>query len=896
MTLEFYFDEECDIRYGASGDQNWRTFRDVSIKKIWSPENLPFQQTDTFGTPVRNYSARDLQLFYHRVTDVGRLAFSNSGLDTLANTNTFVGNVELPSSVTRIHEGGFYGCILMREFSGSGIRRIYRQAFRRTGVRDFHFGSDVEWIRHGWDTFMTRNTTAINIMLESVHDNFQIYDNDINTRFLNGQFALPPGTGLPVVGGRATFYVGRGQTSRMFRGSVRSNLFRYGESTVRAARVREMFIADFDLNGGITPPGFKHRQYQDAGAFSASIPSGVLDISGITNNVRPATNANPNPSDIDRTLLSMQWQSPARGSHRFLGWRNLDDSDSMNSLWTEEHFGTGTNSKGLNNATVGANGRARFRAEWEEITTGDVTVEFDLNYPNAPELPTVEVEAGLFVDRPVNPVRDGAVFRGWFLNRYGAGVPFSFMPPLFEDMTLYAWWDLETFGISYNQAWFSELPDGHPTSFNIETPTFTLPIPQRIGSVFDGWYRSAALAEEGNREDALWVLPQGTYPGGATGMGQRRMHLFARWVDAPQPGHPFNITYFLNGGINLPSAPTRYYFGRALELPIPFRANHEFMGWFSDSELLNEADWLMLDEGTRKAWFIPAGTHREREFFAKWDELPQFGSIFRLRFMFEEHGGENPPGTMNWYTFGTEHVLPTPEKEGFIFLGWHTNPRLEGFPIRVLTATTRGEMTLFPEWGDGDTVSYDIRFVLNLGTNPPNAPTSFSGDYEVVLPIPMFIGRVFLGWYTNPDFLGRPATVIPAGSMGHRTFFARWAFIESDGTFVIIFVTNGGDNPDDAPTTFTATDRSIPLPTPTRPGFRFEGWYTNEDFEGEQVFAVSQGSIGNRMFFARWEEEPVVVGCFASLSENGTTGFVVLLSLFTGAFILFLTTKKKKKT
>lgn len=63
-----------------------------------------------------------------------------------------------------------------------------------------------------------------------------------------------------------------------------------------------------------------------------------------------------------------------------------------------------------------------------------------------------------------------------------------------SDTTLYAQWTINTYSITYNLN--GGACDGgacSPTSYDINTPTITLPLPKKSGSVFAGWFGGAGL-------------------------------------------------------------------------------------------------------------------------------------------------------------------------------------------------------------------------------------------------------------------------------------------------------------------------------------------------------------------------------------------------------------------
>ena len=56
------------------------------------------------------------------------------------------------------------------------------------------------------------------------------------------------------------------------------------------------------------------------------------------------------------------------------------------------------------------------------------------------------------------------------------------------------------------------------------------------------------------------------------------------------------------------------------------------------------------------------------------------------------------------------------------------------------------------------------------------------------------------------------------------------------------------------------------LPTPSREGYSFLGWYDNEDFDNDTITAITKKNTGDLTFYAKWQE----IRCKLSLSVNDT--------------------------
>ncbi len=67
----------------------------------------------------------------------------------------------------------------------------------------------------------------------------------------------------------------------------------------------------------------------------------------------------------------------------------------------------------------------------------------------------------------------------------------------------------------------------------------------------------------------------------------------------------------------------------------------------------------------------------------------------------------------------------------------------------------------------------------------------------------------------------------------------------------ITYVLDGGTNPDDAPNSYTIESATFTLPTPTKRGYTFDGWHTEDTFENK-VEQIANGSIGDVTLHAKW--------------------------------------------
>lgn len=131
------------------------------------------------------------------------------------------------------------------------------------------------------------------------------------------------------------------------------------------------------------------------------------------------------------------------------------------------------------------------------------------------------------------------------------------------------------------------------------------------------------------------------------------------------------------------------------------------------------------------------------------------------------------------------------------------------------------EISLKAVWiGNSFTITYDLG---NSATLENANPTEYRIDSETfTLVNPSRAGYTFLGW-TSDDIKTPTSTItIEKGSTGNKSFKANW----KANSYKITLDADGGSV---SATTISATyDLSFNLPTPTKSGYKFEGWYKGD--------------------------------------------------------------------
>ncbi|NYD28282.1 InlB B-repeat-containing protein [Leucobacter aridicollis] len=212
-------------------------------------------------------------------------------------------------------------------------------------------------------------------------------------------------------------------------------------------------------------------------------------------------------------------------------------------------------------ATGKTNEDADVVSDAAELTLAPVTVSFEPNGGSAVDGATVPF--GEAVAAPVDPVRDGFTFAGWFVDAAGT-VRYDFAAPVVEDVMLYAGWTeivVEPHTVTFDSAGGSAVdpvtvPDGEAVAAPVD--------PVRDGFTFAGWFVDAA----------------GTVRYDFAAPVVEDVMLYAGWTEIVV--EPHTVTFDSAGGSAVD--PVTVPDGEAVAAPVdPVRDGFTFAGWFVDA-------------------------------------------------------------------------------------------------------------------------------------------------------------------------------------------------------------------------------------------------------------------------------------------------------------------------
>ena len=112
---------------------------------------------------------------------------------------------------------------------------------------------------------------------------------------------------------------------------------------------------------------------------------------------------------------------------------------------------------------------------------------------------------------------------------------------------------------------------------------------------------------------------------------------------------------------------------------------------------------------------------------------------------------------------------------------------------------------------------------------------------------------IFEGWFASEIFSGNSETGIAIGNYGDKTYYAKWRAVEYYVTYHVFGGLNSINNTNcDGKYKYTVESEALTLQTPTKKFYVFEGWYIDENFEGESFAELKKGASGNIDLYAKW--------------------------------------------
>jgi len=477
----------------------------------------------------------------------------------------------------------------------------------------------------------------------------------------------------------------------------------------------------------------------------------------ITYNLNGGTNAAGNP-DAYNVLYGVTLADPAREGYTFAGW------------YTDASFSGTGRVYGINEgcsaefATIDevyeelakrTTGNITLYAKWhqassddEEDIPDDASYIVALDQQGATTNGTLSVTAKLGEDMPT-PVtlpkkeytvnfydEDGTTllytreqkhgFGGYFTESYGDGDQYytdkgashqKWNIP--SDSTLYAYW---------------------------KAASVTLPVPEKTGYEFAGWYESTTSSSPVG-ENGVYVATKNT-------------DLYAKWTP-----ENYTVTFDPQGGTVSPESKEVTYNETYGDLPKAVRKGYLFKGWWTEKGYTDTTD-----AGTQVTKDTMVTITADQTLYAHWDaiELPfavkavytcDDGSLEKDSLL---DGCGCATGTFDLYVNGTKVKDNVAGYSGSLYYGDTYEIKdirmNKGYVCTGGTGGLSGTMELKQKtvWLKTKPAEYKLTYDANGGTMPEDAPEyyvmSFHQKWNNTVAAPLKKGYTFIGWFNSTNW------------------------------------------------------------------------------------------------------------------------------------------------
>lgn len=349
------------------------------------------------------------------------------------------------------------------------------------------------------------------------------------------------------------------------------------------------------------------------------------------------------------------------------------------------------------------------------------------------------------------------------------------------------------------------------SAFTVESGLLEIPVPEKDGAVFEGWYAAADYSGE----PITQIRCEG-----------ESVKLFAKWSDAV-----YTVRYELHGGVlHGEENPETVTADGLYTLRDPVRKGYVFLGWYDQPY------------GGEKHESVGGDSAKNVTLYALWQKCDD---LFTVYYDLDEGEpeAENPVSV----GAGEVHKLNGASKTGYTFLGWNTQKDGSGEYVEYLYGV---DETLYL-YAVFEPKAYVIRYIFEGGyegeeTNPN---TIVYGESVKLLPVVLY-GHKFIGWYDAEEGGDKIDVIDKTNILAVTELYARFEPLRftltlqaCGGTFLA-----GGENR--TAQTFTIRfGETMALPDCSLTGHDFLGW--NERADGEGAFyTVFTGSEGNKELYA----------------------------------------------
>ena len=258
-----------------------------------------------------------------------------------------------------------------------------------------------------------------------------------------------------------------------------------------------------------------------------------------------------------------------------------------------------------------------------------------------------------------------------------------------------------------------------------------------------------------------------------------------------------------------------------LPTPISSRKDYTFAGWYT------------AKTGGTKVYSTTKLT-KSTTLYAQWKKIT-------YNITLNANGGSVGTSKIVVQYNGTLGTLEAPTRTGYTFTGWYT-AKSGGTKVYSTTKPTKS-MTLYAQWKIN---TYTIKFDGNGGTVGVEKKWVDHGNAMEFMPTPTRTGYTFTGWFTAKS--GGNKVYSTTKVTKNMTLYAQWKL----NTYTIKFDGNGGTVGVEKKWVDHGNAMNF-MPTPTRTGYTFTGWYTAKT-GGSKVYTTTKVTK-NMTLYAQWKKK-----------------------------------------
>ena len=451
------------------------------------------------------------------------------------------------------------------------------------------------------------------------------------------------------------------------------------------------------------------------------------------------------------------------------------------------------------------------------------------------------------------PTRTGYTFTGYYYNDtqyYDGSMTSTHTWDRASATTLQAHWTINNYTLTYDVNGGNALsPDHKSVTYN--TAYGELPTPTRTGYTFVGWYTQAT---------------GGTAVSSSTIMGAGDVTIHAHWT-----ANIYTVQFDKQSGSGGTASVNATYDSAMPPATAPTRAGYTFGGYYSEASG-GGTQYYDADMSSTHNWDINTNPST---LYAKWTVKQYTVNLDK------QEGGT---GGTSSVTVNYDSAMPSataPSRTGYTFKGYYSEQNGGGtqYYAEDMNSAHNWDIdtnpsTLYAKWEAN-------KCTINLDKQGGSGGTAYvTGTYDSAMPsatAPSRTGYTFAGYYTLPNGGGTQYYDENMVSVSYwnittnpSTLYANW----TANTYTLNFDVQNGDalSPSTQSVTYDAAYGT--LPTPTRYGFAFKGWYTTPNGGSETDTEVLTSDIysidGDQTIYAHWNT--IVVDIDAYSAEEQLTG------------------------